>query len=83
MEIKFKNSRIIGAKVLGCDVDKIPDLLLSIDDNDFPCGYALYNNDVPLTRVVDDCIELKDFIQEGVTLDNINLSQVLFVGFGQ
>ena len=83
MEIKFKKSRIVGAKVLGCDVDKIPELSLSIDDNDFPCGYALYNNDVPLTGVVDDCIELKDFIQEGVTLDNINLSQVLEFFYNQ
>ena len=84
MEIKFKNSRIIGAKVLGCDVDKIPDLLLSIDDNDFPCGYALYNNDVPLTKVDGDtCIELKSFIHNGVTLDNINLSQVLELIYNQ
>ena len=83
MEIKFKRSGIFEAKLLDCDVEKIPDLSLSIDDNDFPCGYALYNNDVPLTRVVDGCIELKDFIKKGVTLDNINLSGVLELIYNQ
>ena len=83
MEIKFKRSGIFEAKLLDCNVDKIPELSLSIDDNDFPCGYALYNNDVPLTDVTDGCIELKSFIQNGVTLDNINLSRVLELIYNQ
>ena len=61
MSIDYNYSGIHKVDVMGCETDKVPELELSFDTDDFSTGYALYDGDVPLVLADDECIKFKLF----------------------
>ena len=77
MSIDYNYSGIHKVDVMGCETDKVPELELSFDTDDFLTGYALYNGGVPLETPAESCVKLKPFVINGEIKEIVNLVEVL------
>ena len=77
MVINYNDNGITSASAMECSTPLIPDMLLSFDDDEFISGFALYHeNGFPL-ECNGNYIQMRLFQKDGITQEEIKLSDVL------
>ena len=82
MEITLNDGGISESDVMGCKTSKVPDMLLTFND-DFVSGFALYREDGSPLYCNGNYVSLDKFKIEGVEQEEIKLREVLNIIYNE
>ena len=82
MEITLNDGGISESDVMGCKTSKVPDMLLTFND-DFVSGFALYREDGSPLYCNGNYVSLDKFKIEGVEKEEIKLREVLNIIYNE
>ena len=82
MEITLNDGGISESDVMGCKTSKVPDMLLTFND-DFVSGFALYREDGSPLYCNGNYVSLDKFKIEGVEKEEIKLREVLKIIYNE